>query len=315
MKTKNIKMYSRTAVRLCGHCYCLLVLLLAFAGCRKDDSNPEVEESVVVGKWEVQDANAAYGSFEFTSDKKYIITQRNTMPPNGQSAGVKMSSTKLDTQPVYTQWATSLLHGQSTSVKTAHLNTASQTDYVTVISGDYSVLSNNNGTINLNLLNFGTISITINSNAQEATITVTVNGETETYTADKAAEMPTNDKTELFCHTWTFSNYEIIESLVSEEREQEYIERYGNDWKAQIEQEENAYYEGMIATFTKAGTYFTHIPKGHGRDLAYWEWENLSEGIIKWSDGWGIGGEVTVTELTSTTLKILERDYTYDLVR
>jgi uncharacterized protein (TIGR02145 family) len=37
MKTKNIKMYSRRAVRLCGHYYCLLVLLLAFAGCKKDE--------------------------------------------------------------------------------------------------------------------------------------------------------------------------------------------------------------------------------------------------------------------------------------
>jgi hypothetical protein len=37
IKTKNIKMCSRTAVRLCGHCSCLLVLLLAFSGCKKDD--------------------------------------------------------------------------------------------------------------------------------------------------------------------------------------------------------------------------------------------------------------------------------------
>jgi hypothetical protein len=289
--------------------------------CSKDDSNPEVEESVVIGKWEVQDANAAYGSFEFTSDKKYIITQRSTTPPDGQSASVKTERTKLDTPPIHTQWATSLLQGQSTDVKTAHLNTTSQTVYVTVIFGDYSIISSNNGTINLDLSNFGTISIAINLNAQEATITVTVNGETKTYTADKAEEMPTNDKTELFCHTWTFSNYEIIESLVSESDKQSYIASYGADWKVQIEQEENAFCEGMIATFTKAGTYFTHIPNGGGRDLAYWEWENLSEGTIKWSDeceecesGWS-GGDITVTQLNSTTLKIQEKHWLYTLIR
>lgn len=60
----------------------LVVCAMGFYSCSSDEGEPEKEtgESSIVGKWDVQSNTRAagdtkYGSFEFTADNKYIITQ------------------------------------------------------------------------------------------------------------------------------------------------------------------------------------------------------------------------------------------------
>lgn len=60
----------------------LVVCAMGFYSCSSDDGEPETPptESSIVGKWDVQSntraaGDAKYGSFEFTADNKYIITQ------------------------------------------------------------------------------------------------------------------------------------------------------------------------------------------------------------------------------------------------
>jgi hypothetical protein len=124
-------------------------------------------DSPLFGKWTVGNQDAEYGSFEFTADKKYIITQRTTTP----------------------------------SPRSASLR-ASETVYVVIIFGDIASLSSSGNEYTLNLSEFGTITITIDP--AKGTATVTVNG--ETYTAAKEKEIEGADSTtlDLLCHTWNF---------------------------------------------------------------------------------------------------------------
>jgi hypothetical protein len=139
---------------------------IGFQSCSKaDDDDGDSGESSFVGKWTVSSPSAEYGSFEFTGDKKYIITQRTTTPPS-RSANTRSASTRSDV-------------------------------YIIIIFGDISSLTGSGNEYTLNLSEFGTITIHIGSNG---TATVTVNG--ETYTTKKENEVEVSDKTELLCHTW-----------------------------------------------------------------------------------------------------------------
>lgn len=60
----------------------LVLCAMGFYSCSSDEGEPETPptESSIVGKWDVQSntraaGDAKYGSFEFTADNKYIITQ------------------------------------------------------------------------------------------------------------------------------------------------------------------------------------------------------------------------------------------------
>ncbi|NDV57642.1 hypothetical protein D0T85_05935 [Bacteroides sp. 519] len=141
--------------------------MVGFYSCSSDDDDKtgtEGNESAIVGKWEVSNQNAAYGSFEFTSDKKYIITQRTTTPPNGSRSVTRAGET-----------------------------------YIIVIFGDYSSLSGTGNEYTLNLKEFGTIVINISGSGA----TITVNGETyDTNKAPEITT--NKSKTELLCHEWKF---------------------------------------------------------------------------------------------------------------
>jgi hypothetical protein len=126
--------------------------------------------SPVVGKWTVSNQNAGYGSFEFTVDKKYIISQRVSTPP---SAGL------------------------------ASVRSASETVYIVIIFGDIASLSNSGNEYTLDLSEFGVI--TLHIDPAQGTATVTVKG--ETCTAAKEKEMTASATLDLLCHTW--NNYEM----------------------------------------------------------------------------------------------------------
>ncbi|MDR1368557.1 MAG: hypothetical protein LBJ72_00320 [Dysgonamonadaceae bacterium] len=230
----------------------------------------------ITGKWEVGDTEAEYGSFEFTTDSKYIITQRVSSPP----AGVKSLRAVTDGQ---------------------------QPVYIIIIFGDYTQLNNTGNLFELDLKEFGTISATLGDDGKS--ITVIVNG--ATYTASKTAEIPlaSNEKTDLLCHTWEFKESEIIENLVPKDEKESLIRDCGNEWKTEYEQDWNDFYKGMTITFTKAGTYFVSNP--NEADLnAQWEWENISKGTMKYyiSEEGEIYSNVVTVTVTSTTFEVLE-DY------
>ncbi|MDR1223565.1 MAG: hypothetical protein LBL07_11920 [Tannerella sp.] len=132
------------------------------------DEQPEPEESILLGKWEVSDERAPFSSFEFTGDKKYIITQHLIALPVPESG---LRAAKAD----------------------------GQQDYIIVSFGDYSAVHEGN-TYTLELSEFGTITIEI-SGSSDATVTVN----SETFTVNKAEPIDTSEKTELLCHTWNYT--------------------------------------------------------------------------------------------------------------
>jgi hypothetical protein len=147
---------------------------ISFQSCTKeellDDSDEQNELNLpVVGKWTVGNQDAEYGSFEFTVDKKYIISQRVSTPPS----------------------------------RSATMRSTPETVYIIIIFGDIASLSNSGNEYTLNLSEFGTITIRINP--EQGTATVTVNG--ETYTVTKEKEMAGTTTLDLLCHTWNFEGY------------------------------------------------------------------------------------------------------------
>jgi hypothetical protein len=301
MKTTKLflKMYSRTAVRLC-YCCCLLLL---FAACSKDNGSNSEEQRIVVGKWEVQNDNAEYGSFEFTDDMKYIIMRREASSQS-QSVGVNT----VRSEPTSCFFSQGMLSSMDTKVVSA----TSQPGYI-VIFGDYSILGNNNGTINLSLSDFGAISLTINSNTREATVTVIG----KTYTAKKAAEMPPNDKTSLLCHTWTFSRCVIVENLVPDDKKQQLMVQYGHDWLQSYEKERYEYYCGMTVTFTRAGTYVIQNPNNPGSSnmAHYWSWNTEEPDCTDYLHESGGHGTSCITTLRPDLLCVTEYHWEDTLVR
>ena len=238
---------------------------------------PIEKTSSVVGKWQITESNVQYSSFEFTVDNKYLIAQEN-VPVSGK-----------------TRFST----GSDATVQPA------------IIFGDYSTLGDNeNNVVNLNLSKFGTITATVSDDGQS--MNINVNG--TDYKATKVDEMPSNDKTELLCHTWKFQKGEIIdENLVPDEEKEWFISEYGSNWKAKVNEEFTASIQNVTITFTKAGTYFIYSPNDPDDNTIYnWEWEDISKGIMTYTayyeDGEIYVGRGTVIELTDKQLKFQE-DY------
>jgi hypothetical protein len=158
----------------------MLASLIVFSTCTQVEViNPENpgDENLLLGKWEISDQNATYGSFEFTSDKKYIVTQRVTELPGTKSSNVL--STRAD-------------NNQNNNV------------YIIIIFGDYTSLQQDGNSYTLDLKEFGTIIITI----KDGDATITVNG--EIYIGNKTEPVDISERTELLCHTWSVKQYKHI---------------------------------------------------------------------------------------------------------
>jgi hypothetical protein len=139
---------------------------IGFQSCSKADDGGDPSESSFVGKWTVSNpSDNGYGSFEFTDDQKYIITQRTTTPPSTRSANTR----------------------------------ASETVYIIIIFGDISSLTSSGNEYTLDLKDFGTITIHIDPTKGTATVT---DNSGKTYTTKKEKEIVASDKTEKLCHTW-----------------------------------------------------------------------------------------------------------------
>jgi hypothetical protein len=195
---------------------------IGFQSCSKaDDDGDDSGESSFVGKWTVSNESAEYGSFEFTSDKKYIITQRTTTPPSTRSASTHFTNTRF--------------------ASTRSASTRSDV-YIIIIFGDISSLTGSGNEYTLNLSEFGTITINIGSNGAA---TITVNG--ETYTTKKEKEVVASDKTEKSCHTWNLKHDEedadyYIEHTVTFSKSGTYL--VYEKWKSGSEKYEEDYAYG-----------------------------------------------------------------------
>jgi len=128
----------------------LVVCASGFYSCSSDDDdpNPVNDPNSIIGKWDVQNPGVQYGSFEFTEDKKYIITEY-----------------------VYKDNKT-----RSTEV-----------DYILIIFGDYNALNSGDNTYTIDLKQFGKATITLNSGKAEVNVNgKTYN--TQKYEADKVTD-------------------------------------------------------------------------------------------------------------------------------
>jgi hypothetical protein len=143
-----------------------------FLSCTKEypvEPSGQDELESVVGKWTVGSEAAEYGSFEFTADKKYIISQRVSSPPSKSSESLR----------------------------------AAETVYIVIIFGDIASLSNSgNNEYTLDLSEFGTIVLHIDP--EQGTASITVNG--ETYQTSKEKEIAASTALDLLCHTWNYTN-------------------------------------------------------------------------------------------------------------
>jgi hypothetical protein len=259
----------------------LSVITLVFGtlvSCTKKEEPVDKKTSTVVGRWQITENNAQYSSFEFTVDKKYIIVPK--AQEKASVSGKAKTRGSTDSEPV-------------------------------IIFGDYSTLNgNDNSDVSLNLSEFGTMKVTISNDGQS--VSINVNG--TNYNAKKIEEMPSNDKTELLCHTWKFKKGEIIdESLIPDEEKEWFIHEYGNDWKVKMNEQIAEALKDVTITFTKAGTYFTHNPNDpEETTICKWEWEDISKGIMKYTayyeDGEVLDGRGTAIELTSNKF-VFQEDY------
>jgi hypothetical protein len=175
---------------------------IGFQSCSKDDDDDggggDPIDVSVVGKWTVDDPNGDYGSFEFTEDSKYIITQRTTTPP-ARSASVR----------------------------------APETVYIIILFGDISSLKGSDNEYTIDLKDFGLIKFYIDP--KNGTATVMAKGETYTTKKEKEVEASDSDRTELLCHTWKVKltpEDGLIEKTVTFSKSGTYLiyEKYLNPW-------------------------------------------------------------------------------------
>jgi hypothetical protein len=146
------------------------ISMTGFNSCTSEEAPDEQkpEENILLGKWKVSGERTIYSSFEFTGDKKYIITQSLTALPVPESG---LRAARAD----------------------------GQQDCIMISFGDYSAVNEGN-TYTLELSEIGTITIEI-SGSSDATVTVN----SETYAVNKAEPVDTSEKTELLCHTWKYT--------------------------------------------------------------------------------------------------------------
>lgn len=171
-------------------------------------------------------------------------------------------------------------------------NTTSKSTTGTILFGTYEIVDDKT----ITLTDFGTLILSkIDENAISFTIKLTSDPSNEiTINASKKEEMESSARTGLLCRTWEMVSLNG-EPVVGTELE-------------------------LTVLFSKAGTYFisyANIQGANSEALAQWKWKDESETHFLYAMGenpvWNDDYCVEVAELTSTTLKIIEDEYTYVL--
>lgn len=174
-------------------------------------------------------------------------------------------------------------------------NQASETTKITnneqlIHFGTYEIIDDNT----IELSDFGTLTIDdIDANTINLSINKTSDPDNEIIiSASRQDEMESSTNTDLLCRTW---------KMITENGEPV----AGTDIELTI-------------LFSRAGTYFvTYVNSevDNQGGLAQWKWDNNAETELLYSwDNWGEAGLVEVTELTSTTLTIVEDGDVWELI-
>tara|TARA_B110001450_G_C17545582_1_gene450397 strand:- start:130 stop:927 length:798 start_codon:yes stop_codon:yes gene_type:complete len=161
-------------------------------------------------------------------------------------------------------------------------STTKSTNDQIILFGTYEIIGNTT----IVLSDFGTLTIAdVNENSINFTIQLTSDPDNEIIiNASKQTQMESTTNTELLCRTW------------------ELISINGED-VAGTEDE-------LTVLFSAAGTYFVSYSDGES-GLAQWKWKDEleTEFLYSWEEepNWEEEDFVEITELTNSTLKILEK--------
>jgi hypothetical protein len=280
----------------------LLSLLVAtvVTACSEDDddSSGDTLTNTINAKWEISNPNSAYASFEFSKDGDYIVLE------NEKGATLK-SSARLYPQ--------NSLFQNKTKVSTR--SSSSDSNLSPIHFGKYKIEGNK-----IILLGFGSIDI-ISITAEEFTFSFTLEatGKKEEYIANKAEEpVSSSSRTSMLCRTWLLEKVTIDESSVFEEDKAYYLEKYGNNWKTEIEKMRNEDIAGSTVLFSKAGTYLVLYVGKDEAGLSEWRWANEEETALyysweNWENNWR-DNIVQIKELNNTILKMQEEESVFHLV-
>lgn len=170
---------------------------------------------------------------------------------------------------------------------TENANSRVQASDPIITFGTYEITNNT-----ISLSNFGTITVDkLDDNAISFSLQLTGSSNKNTLSASKQAEMTSSTKTNLLCRTW---------ELVT----------VNGSTVAGTEDE-------LTVLFSKAGTYLVTFRNDTEQGgLAQWKWKNSTETefLYTWTkDVWSNNDLVTISELTSNSLKMSEGSITYVL--
>jgi hypothetical protein len=277
----------------------------AFVACDKDKDNDKesdigVSVNTISAKWVISDSKSSYSSFEFNKDGNYIVVEN-------VEANLRNSS-------VISKAALFKNNGFKAAAKTR--SSESESNLSPIHFGTYKIEGNK-----IILSGFGLIEV-ISLTAEEFSFSFTLEstGEKNSFVAGKSDEpISTSSRTEMLCRTWVGDKVTIDVSKLSEEDIYYFVQEYGENWKVQVEKEATDDFKGLIALFSRAGTYLV-LYKGEDGEagLSEWKWANTQETKIyysweNWTDEWE-ENIVTVTNLTSNTLAFEEWGYIYHMV-
>ncbi len=277
------------------------VFVSAFVSCDKGNDNENdsgVSVNTLSAKWEILDNNGLYASFEFNKDGNYIVVE-NDVETNLRSLS---TSSKNSLFKKNTPKAFSMRSSQS-NLSSIHFGTYK-------IEGNKIILSG-----------FGLMEvISITNEEFSFSFTLEATGEKNSFVAGKSDEpISSSSKTEMLCRTWIGEKVTLDISKFSEEDIYSFEEEYGEDWIAQIEEEETNDFKGLIALFSRAGTYLVLYDGEEGEaGLSEWKWANKEETVINyswenWTDDWK-NNVVTVKELLPNILSIEEWGLIYHMI-
>ncbi|GHT31610.1 hypothetical protein FACS189434_01660 [Bacteroidia bacterium] len=279
-----------------------LMLAGVLMSCNKsDDGGGSAVEDERLGtisqKWEIEDADSPYASFEFTKAGNYIVVE------NGEGDGYEDdwanyfgAPSKLSKSLFSRAKALKAKRAASSNLSPIHFGTYR-------IDGDKIILSG-----------FGTLEI-ISLTAEEFAFSFTLeqSDETSEYHANRAADaISSSSRTDMLCKTWQWKGLTIDDSGLTAEERQELIDEGGSNWKNDFTEMLNEELRGMSVIISKAGTYLVLYDGDMGEGgLAEWKWANAAETTFYYSwDNWKYFDEdedrVEIKELTDKKLVIKE---------
>jgi hypothetical protein len=277
-----------------------LFVVTTVISCSDDDNNDNQNLSII-GKWEIKTLGSVYASFEFTSDRDYIVLENLLATTTASSIGTSSKS----------------LFSQKNSLTVKSNISATESDTESNLSpihyGTYTI----NGDV-ITLSGFGVLNI-ISLTAEEFTFsfTLTANGETGEYTANLTAPpISESSRTKMMCRTWETQSIEINEDDMPNYAKEEYIDMYGEGWKDSVLKNTD---DVKTILMSRAGTYLVlYEDENSEAGLAEWKWANSEETAFyyswhNWQNGWD-DDIAYITELTGTKFTVKDKYFIYHLV-